>query len=179
MVESHANSCIFGDVIGQIAIGAKGAEFRMRSLSDRRTEVVSAFMSQTKAVVPTVDAAVNRCSSGLAVGSIVHAGRDFSFERLIASLFCDDVDGAANSIRAIKNGGRPLDHFNAFDHGRVNQHRRAGHGLVFSNFLTINHDKRAEGVFASDLSTLHALPTVAVNLNARHIFEKITNSAGF
>ena len=175
VLEREARAGVGREVVCHIPLHRTRRERRVVDVALCRMEVFCVFDARGEAVRPAARTPVDGTVERLAGIRRVHAGRDFAFKGLRAALFCDDVDGAADRIRAVEHGGRPLNHFNALDHRRIDQNGRARHGLVLRNTLPVDHDDRAEGVFAANLNALHALTAVIHDANARNILQEVAH----
>ena len=178
VVDRAANLHVFVDVVGEIERRGARIKFSVGHFADRRFEVVVVFRRGVQTVFPTVDGTVDAGGDVLAGSGRIHAGRDFTLHGARAALLRDDVDGAADRVGAVEHGGRPLDDFDAFDHGRIDQDGRARHRLVFGNLLAVDHDERAEGVFAADLHAVDALTAVVLDFHARDVGEEVPDGLG-
>ena len=92
--------------------------------------------------------------------------------------FGDDVDRTTDGIGTVKHGGRSLDDFNTLNSRRINQNRSAGHGLMFGNALTVNHEDSTERAHSSNADALEALAAVVLYLNARNVIEHVGDCLG-
>lgn len=178
VIKRHPRLQIFGEVVGDIKTRVFRREVRVFHLSERRVEVSRLFMGSRDPVFPSFVGAENRARKGSAGIARRHARGDLALHGTLSPFLRDDVDGAADCIGSVQNGGRPLDDFNAFDHGGIDQNRRAGHGLVFGDALSVDHHDGTEGIFASDLNALHALTAVVHDADAGNVFENVPDGLG-
>ena len=148
----------------------------MRGLAVRRGEVVLIGVEPRGAVLETLVCAVDGQAFVKALGRSIVAAGYLPLDGLGAALLGDDVYNAAQRFGAIKHRGRALDDLDAFNDGRVNEQGRAVHGFVFGNFLPVNENKHAGGVFAAQGYALQPLRTRIDNLHAGNVFQKAANS---
>lgn len=163
------------EVVREVGGRLARVEGRVRNVARGGREVVRAVGAGRQAVLKPFDRPGDRRRNRLPVVGRIHPGRGLRAEGLRGGLLRDDVHDPAHGVRAVEDRGRPLDHFDALDLIGRNEDRRPRHRLVFRDALAVDHDERAEGVFAADLHALHALTAVVHDLDAGDVFEEVAH----
>ena len=166
-----------GEVVAHEAGNVSLPEIGVVQFAVRSVDIALVGMGAGEGVLQSVDIAANGHTFGEAAGSSVEAQPCFALDGLLAALLGDDVDHAADGVGAVEHGGRALDDFDALNAGGIDKKRRAGHGLVFRNFLAVDEYEGSEGVFTTNGHALQALRAVVLYLNTGHVLQKFAHGA--